>query len=56
MVRGNREDKCRPASEDFVGQGNRDVEPGLESPRKQVSFENTGPMLAWSGAEGMEAV
>lgn len=56
MVRGSREDKRRPASEDFVGQGNRDVEPRLEGPRKQVSFENTGPVLACSGAEGLEAV
>lgn len=56
MVGRNREGKCRPASEGFVGQGNRDVEPRLEGPRRQVSFENTGPVLAWSGAESTGCV
>lgn len=32
------------------------MEPRLEGPRKLVSFENTGPVLAWSGAEGMGSV
>lgn len=56
MVGRNREGKCRPASEGFVGQGNRDVEPRLEGPRRQVSLENTGPVLAWSGAESTGSV
>lgn len=51
---GNREGKCRLASDEYVGQGSREVEPRLEGPRKPVSFENTGPVLAWMAVQGRQ--